>query len=343
MRLAANTPMEPVTHALASLALGRAGLGRVTRRAVPMLLISGLAADLDWASYAWGAPEVLAWHRTASHSLLGAALIAGAVAAGFSLLGRRRKASPPVRFLPALAVCAAGAVLHLLLDICNNEGVKLLWPFSARWFAWDLAETVDPGLLLILLAGILLPGLMNLISEEIGGRAKRRPGQRGAIIALSLVALYMGGRALLHRRADTLLSAHIYRGEEPIHASAFPTFSPLLWRGVVETESALHQVEVPVSPGARFDPRTARSQFKPEESPALAQAVSSDAVRAFLAYARFPLARVEPAGDGWEVRIRDLRLASAGRNSTGIVAVITMNAQEEITGSALEFESSARR
>jgi inner membrane protein len=335
--------MEPVTHALASLALGRTGLSRMTRRAAPMLLVSGLAADLDWVSYAWGAPGFLAWHRTASHSLLGGAVIAVAAAAGFSFWGRRQRVTLPMRFGPALVVCAAGAVLHLLLDLGNSEGVKLLWPFSARWFAWDLTETVDPGLLLILLAGILLPALTSLISEEIGGRAERRPGQRGAIIALSLAALYMGGRALLHQRADALLSAHIYRGEEPIRTGAFPTFSPLLWRGVVETEGALHQVEVPVSPGARFDPRTARSQFKPEESPALARAVSSDAMRAFLTYARFPLARVEPAGDGWEVRIRDLRQLSAGRNATGIVAVITMNAQEEITGSALEFESSAGR
>jgi len=346
MRFAANRLMEPVTHALASLALGRAGLGRVTRLAAPMLLVSGLAADLDWISYAWGAPGFLVWHRTASHSLLGTAAIAAGVAAGFSILGRqRRNASRPMRFLPALAVCAAGAGIHLLLDLTNSYGVKLLWPFSGRWFAWDLSEAVDPGLLLILLAGLLLPGLLNLITEEIGARAKRRPGERGAIIALALVALYIGGRAVLHARAGVLLGSHIYREEEPIRAGAFPTLSPLLWRGVVETETALHEVEAPLSPDAPFDPRTARSRFKPEYSQALEQAIGSDAARAFLAFARFPLARVEPAGDGWEVRIRDLRFVpeSGTPNSTAIVAVILVNARGEITSSALEFESSATR
>ena len=345
MRLASNRLMEPVTHALASLALGRAGLSRVTRRATPMLLVSGLAADLDWASFTAGAPAYLAWHRTASHSLLGTAAIAAGVAAGFSLWGRRRKDSRPVRFLPALAVCAAGAGLHLLLDLTNSYGVKLLWPFSARWFAWDLAEPVDPGLLLILLAGLLLPGLLNLITEEIGARAQRRPGQRGAIVAISLVALYIGGRALLHQRAGALLNSHIYREEEPIRAGVFPTFSPITWRGVVETETALHQVEVPLSPGAPFDPRLARNQFKPEKSEVLDRAIASDAARAFLAFARFPLARVEPAGDGFEVRIRDLRFVPQGGtpNSTEIVAVITVNARGEIASSALEFETSATR
>jgi len=340
--------MEPVTHALASLALGRAGLSRVTPRAAPMLLISALAADLDWASYAWGAPGFLAWHRTASHSLLGTVAIAAAVAAAFSLLGRWRlqSAPNPVRFVPALAVCAGGAGMHLLLDLTESYGVKLLWPFSAQWFALDLTEPVDPGLLLILLAGLLLPVLLNLITEEIGVRAKRRTGQRGAAIALSLVALYIGGRALLHARAETLLSSHIYRQEEPIRTGVFPTFSPLLWRGVVETETALHAVEVPISPGARFDARMARSQFKPENSQALERAVASDAARAFLAFARFPLARMEPTDDVFEVRIRDLRFvppSGTARSSTGIIAVIMVNGQGEIASSVLEFETSATR
>ena len=343
MRLAANRLMEPVTHALASLALGRAGLGRVTRLAAPMLVVSGLAADLDWVSYTAGAPAFLAWRRTASHSLLGAAVISAGVAAGFWLLGRKWNASQSVRFLPALAVCAAGAGLHLLLDLTNSAGVKLLWPFSARWLAWALSETVDPGLLVILLAGLLLPGLLNLIGEEIGARSKHRPGGRGAIMALSLTALYIGGRALQHQRADALLNSHTYREEAPLRVGAFPTFSPFLWRGVVETETGLHQVEVPLSPGARFDARTARSQFKPENSQALERAVASEAARVFLAYARFPLARVEPAEDGVEVRIRDLRDSSATPDSAGIVAVITLNGRGEVIRSSLQFEAYAAR
>jgi len=39
--------MEPVTHALTSIALGRAGLNKITRAATPMLLFSGLIADVD--------------------------------------------------------------------------------------------------------------------------------------------------------------------------------------------------------------------------------------------------------------------------------------------------------
>jgi hypothetical protein len=220
--------------------------------------------------------------------------------------------------------------------------VKLLWPFGPRWFAWDLAQEVDPGLLVILLAGLLLPALLNLVGEEIGARNRKRPGARGAVIALCLAALYFGGRALAHERADALLNAHTYRQETPIRAAAFPTVSPLLWRGVVETETGMHEVDVPLTPGAPFDPRLARSQFKPDDSPALQRAVASDAARAFLAFARFPLARVQPAGDGFEVRLRDLRQSTASAGASEIVAVILVNARQEVTSSQVLFERPSR-
>src|SRR5438045_4159268 len=78
--------MEPLTHALTSLSLANAGFGRLTRRATPMLLVSGLAADLDWLSYVGGARMFLTWHRTATHSLIGTAFIAVVTAAAFAFL-----------------------------------------------------------------------------------------------------------------------------------------------------------------------------------------------------------------------------------------------------------------
>src|SRR2546427_5599747 len=62
--------MEPVTHALTSIALGRVGLNRLTRTATPMLLASGLVADVDLATRFWGARAFLHSYRTATHSLV---------------------------------------------------------------------------------------------------------------------------------------------------------------------------------------------------------------------------------------------------------------------------------
>jgi hypothetical protein len=143
-----------------------------------------------------------------------------------------------------------------------------------------------------------------------------------------------------HQRADALLNAHTYREESPIRTGAFPTASLLRWRGVVETQAAMHQVEVSVLPGTGFDPLTAITSFKPAESEILRRAVANDAARPFLAAARFPLARVQPLEDGFEVQIYDLR--DSGSTST-MVAVVKVNSRNEITQNDLQFITDRRR
>ena len=109
--------MEPFTHAFTSLALARAGGRRLPRFGTAMLIASGLAADLDYASYLSGPGAFLRYHRTVLHSLAGSALMAGAIAGACCALDKRFPANNPVqgktcaplKFAPALAVCAAGA------------------------------------------------------------------------------------------------------------------------------------------------------------------------------------------------------------------------------------------
>ena len=256
--------MEPVTHALTSIALGRAGLNKVTRMATPMLLVSGLIADVDWVTRLGGASAFLHGHRTATHSLTGTAAIIIGVAAAFWIAGRKYP-KLRVEMMAATLICAIGASAHLLLDLMNPYGVKLLWPFSQKWYAWDLADSVDAWILFFLLAGLLLPELFRLILEEIGSRPRERGRRRGAIAGLILAALFIAGRAFAHQRAIALLDAREYRAQAPLVVAAFPRPSnPLLWSGVVETDNALFNVDVPLGPGPAFDPDLADVHFKPE-------------------------------------------------------------------------------
>src|SRR5665213_2954156 len=223
--------MEPITHALASVALGRAGLDRVTRFAMPMLIVSGLAADLDWLSYLFGPRAFLAAHRTASHSLVGTAAIAVATTAlffwfaWFAARRNRLSASPGGPFStksplthrgerfqlwPALMIFGAAAGLHLLLDLTDSYGTKLLWPFSAKWYAGDLAAEIDPWIIVLLLAAVFFSLLFGLITQEIGAHAPTRTGNRAAVAALFFLPLYFGGRAVFHQRALALLSSRLY-------------------------------------------------------------------------------------------------------------------------------------
>jgi len=331
--------MEPVTHALTSIALGRAGLNKITRMATPMLLVSGLAADVDWVTRLGGASAFLHGYRTATHSLLGTVVIIAAVAVVFWLIGRNYP-KLAVELFPALLICAVGAGVHLLLDLLNAYGVKLMWPFGSKWYAWDISDSVDAWMIFFLLAGLLLPELFRLILEEIGSKPKKRGRQRGAIVGLSLVILFIAGRAVAHERAIALLDSREYRGQAPLVVAAFPRPStPLVWSGIVETDNALANVNVPLGPGAVFDPDQADVHFKPEESLALKNAVKSATAIEFLIYARFPLASVEPEGNGFEVRLRDMRFASELPGRRGIVAVIHLNAQSLVIDGRLEFDA----
>jgi membrane-bound metal-dependent hydrolase YbcI (DUF457 family) len=333
--------MEPVTHVLASIALGRSGLNKLTRMATPMLVVSGLIADADWVTRIGGASAFLPGHRTATHSLVGTAAITAGVAATFWLIGRkfgRKNQKLTVKLFPAILICAIGAAAHLLLDLLNASGVKLLWPFSTNWYAWDIADSVDAWIIFFLLAGLLLPELFRIIHEEIGARPKRQGRQRGAIAGLILAALFIAGRVYAHQRAIALLDAREYRGQAPLVVAAFPNSSnPLAWHGVVETDNALLNVEVPLGPGRTFDPDLVDVHFKPQPSLALNNAVASSTAVEFLNYARFPLANVEPSGGGFEVRFRDMRFASELPGQQGIIAVIELNAQSQVISERLEF------
>jgi inner membrane protein len=356
--------MEPITQVLASVALARCGFRRVTPLALPIIVTAGLAPDLDWISVFGGARVFLEAHRTAADSLVGIVVLAAVIAAAFIPIGRRagmiarknraetslpagRQATAPtdhttkpLRFVPAFIAALAGGGLHLLLDLTNSYGVKLLWPFSARWFAWDLTASLDPWILFLLLAGLLMPALFRMITEEIGAKSKRTAVDRGAVAALALVAVFCSGRFVLHQRAVALLAAREYHGEAANAAGAFPqSSSPLAWSGVVDTDDTMNEVEVSFAPGAMFDPESARVLYKAEASPALDAAQRSDVGMAFLRFARFPLARVQPSGDGYRIVLRDLRFDTGPRADRTVVAQIDVDANNQITQQEFLFNT----
>jgi membrane-bound metal-dependent hydrolase YbcI (DUF457 family) len=335
--------VDPVTHTLTALALGRSGLNRFVPLATPMLVASSLAADLDWLSSLGGPRAFLLGNRTVTHSLLGTAVIALAVAAIFWRL-RRKHATSPIRFGPALAICAIGAGVHLLMDLTNSYGVMLLWPFRRRWFAWDLVDTLDVAILVWLLLGLLLPLLFRLITEEIGAKAKRRGPERGAIIALVMVFLWIGARWAMHDRAIQMMGARMYHGDLPVAVGAFPeAVSPFEWKGVVETEGAIDVLDVPIGPQGVFDPTVGRMYFKPEASPVIDEARKSLLVKEFLEFARFPKATVQKTEEGLRFELRDVRFDTWMPGKPVPKVIVDLNSQNQIVDERLFFGPSLVR
>ena len=330
--------MDPITHAIAAAALDRAGLRRVSRMSMAILVVAGIAPDLDRLSYFGGARAYFHFHYALLHSIAGGGVLAVVIAAIFWRIGRRNAAAP-LRFSRVLLLCAIGITVHILFDLATADGVQLLWPFRVRWFSWDVLPNIDPWILGLLLAGLLLPSLFHLVSEEIGERKKKRKASKGAITALVLVALYIGARVELHSTAIELLLTHDYHGAAPMVAGAFPdSASPLFWRGVVDTPNTIEEVVVPVG-GDVFDPNSSLTHHKPANSPALDAARNAPLAKQFLRYAPFPLADLENLADGYRVTLRDFRFPDDADTPDNLVAVIDLDSHFAVRRQTVEFAS----
>jgi inner membrane protein len=343
--------LDPITHGLASLALARAGQKRLPRYGAAMLVVSGVAADLDYVSYFGGAPAFLRFHRTLLHSLLGSALVACVIAAAFFVLNKarsqKRESENPnsmrreLTFGLALLVCVIGAASHVLLDLVSGIGVQLFWPFRAGWQGWDLLTDIDPWILALLAAALLLPELFRLVSDEIGEKKGSSRGRGAAIAALSLLVLYIGARADLRSKAMNLLASREYHGRPPLAVAAFPLPStPFGWRGVVSTDATVEELRVSLFPGAEFDPDRSFTRYKPDPSAALDAGQRTQAAKTFLAYAAIPLASVNRIEEGYRFELRDLRFAPNDASPENIIARVDFNSSLQIQLEELRYASS---
>jgi membrane-bound metal-dependent hydrolase YbcI (DUF457 family) len=335
--------MDVGTHVLASFALTRAAFPRAPRSVLPIALAAGVIADLDEISAVFGPVVYLNWHRTYTHSLLTAILLAALLALSYRFFApqhlRSRFSSTAIFALTLLVQC-----LHLLLDVCQPDGVLLFWPFSTTRIAKDWLTFVDPVILAVLVAAILLPELFHLVSDEIGARDKKPRGQLSAVIALAAIALYIGARAILHSNAVAVLDSRTYHGELPRRVAAFPvSTSPFTWNGIVETESALHEITVSVAQSSSFNPDASVTIHKPEASPVLDTAGKDPLAIAFLSVARFPKATIEKTDTGYRVELQDLRYAAAGESKREVAALFELNLAGKIAHRELIWAQDLRR
>jgi inner membrane protein len=354
--------VDLVTHGLASLAIARGFFPRAGKLAMAGAVLAGTIANLDWLSNYFGPSAFLRWHGTYTHSILAAVLVSAGVwmfVASVQLRSTAVRAAQPkgdatlpgapsrgdlaTGLAPVLYVSLCAALLHIAMDACQSNGVLLFWPFSPKRFAADWLPGVDPWILTMLIACITLPELFHLVSSEIGAKAKKPRGQTGAIIGLALVLVYGGVRATLHSNGIALMQSRTFHGETPRRASAFPEpLSPLTWHGVVETESALNEIDVETASASDFDPDSSLRLFKPEPSPALEAARSTVAARRFLAAAQIPKAGMEKTAAGYVVVLRDLRYAAAGETQHEIAALIELDLNNKVTSEELVWARDLR-
>jgi membrane-bound metal-dependent hydrolase YbcI (DUF457 family) len=329
--------MDVLTHGLASYCVTRAVFPRASPATLLAAVFAGVAADLDQLSAYAGPSAFLAWHRTATHSILGTLGIAAAFLVVVSLAVRNKPGADALRtvFLAVLAACS----LHVAMDLTQNEGVQLLWPFRAQRYSADWVAHFDLWILLIFLAGALLPQLFALVIEEIGAKSKAPRGRAGAIVALLAVFVYTGARFVLHGNAVAMMEARTYRGELPRRVAAFAdSDSPLHWSGIVETERALRDLDLNLAGGSSFNPDAAVVYYKPESSAPLDAARTTESVRRFLAAAKFPKATVEKIDAGYRVQLRDLAQQQEARSGPRVIAIVETDANAKMLSDELAWD-----
>jgi inner membrane protein len=307
--------LDNLAHSLAGAALGEAGLKKKTGLGMATLIIAANLADVDALGLLFG--ENLAWRRGWTHGPV-AMLVLPSLLVGAMVWFDRwqvRRGTRPAERLPVhagwlLALAYLGWASHPLLDLMNTYGIRLLMPFSERWFYGDTLFIIDVWLWTALALGVWL-------SRRRRRRGSAHPG-RPALISLGVAAVYTTAMGLASISAERLTrEVAEARGHGPVRtvvASPVPV-NPFRRDVVFGTDHAygFGTLLWTPSPILQLD---AELVAKNMDDPAIAEARQVKEVADFLYWSRLPFATVERRIDGTIVTIADARYArgvTAGR------------------------------
>jgi inner membrane protein len=310
--------MDNVCHTLVGAACARAGIARPTRLAAATSMIAANLPDVDVLVFATGIPSV-AFRRGWTHGILAQALLPLLLTFLMIIVGRRlARGSPPgshesaPSFGPLLLLSYVGVLSHVGLDYLNNYGVRLLMPFSDRWFYGDAVFIVDPWLWAIVGAGVIF--------ARKGRTAVARAG-------LALAAVYILGMLVSARAARTIVSDEWRQlhGTRPRALMVGPVPVDPFRRAVIVDAGDEYRTGAFTWFPRRltFDPETIR---KGAGQAAVPPARADPRVAGILVWSRFPFWTVEPVPGGTRVTVRDVRFAGIGRG--GFTASVVVRSDD---------------
>lgn len=302
--------MDNLCHTLVGAAFGEAGLKRRTALGNATLMIASNLPDLDVLVFATGTPSV-AFRRGWTHGILAQALLPLLLTGAVLLVSRLRIRTndEPIHAGWVLALAYIGVISHVLLDLLNNYGVRLLAPFSWHWFYGDSVFIIDPWLWLVLGVGIVI--------------ARRRNAVRPARYAMAIAAVYIAVMMATGRVARTIVidawrSTH---GRDPVAAMVGPQPLTPFERDVV-IDAGDHYESGTFSWWARRATFDRAVVPKNADRPEVSRARDAPNVRAFLVWSRFPFWTIEPTSGGALVTVADMRFMALGRQFSASAVVI---------------------
>ena len=274
-------------------------------------MIAANLPDADVLVFATDVPSV-AFRRGWTHGVLAQAVLPIALAGLMVLVGRfvaRRDTSPqPAAFVPLLILCYIGVFSHVFLDYLNNYGVRLLMPFSGRWFYGDTLFIIDPWLWVLFGAGV---------AAGVRHRVQRT---RMWLLAACVYIVCMMGSAFAARQhvSDAWRDQ---RGGEPQALMVGPVPVNPLRKAIIAEAGAQYYT-------GTFSWLPLRTTFadrpvlKHAEDPAVLSATRDARVAGILIWARFPFWEINPVPGGYEVAVRDMRFTAIRRGGFSATAVV---------------------
>lgn len=284
--------MDNLTHSMVGAILGQAGLKRKSGLAMPTLIIAANIPDIDASCTFWGT-QSLAMRRGLTHgpiALILLPLILTGIMIAFDRWQTRRGSRPAARMAIApgwlLLLAYIGTLSHPAFDWLNSYGIRLLEPFSSRWFYGDTLFIIDVWLWAMLIGGFLLSRRV----EKRGGSGWRKP----ALITLAAACCYIFANGLITGQAEretaNAVRAQLKHDPSLVVANPVPVAfwrRTMMWRDEDSYSDGHYalgrgvQLESKVAPIGMDDPRVVRVRDN-----------NADA-RAFLFWSRMPVAQVE--------------------------------------------------
>jgi inner membrane protein len=309
--------MDNLAHTLTGLAIAEAGLRRKTALGATTLAIAANLPDVDAFIYFVGdGIDALAFRRGWTHGILAMVVLPVLLAVIMRLASRLRRPgtdAPAVRWRWLLILSAIGVWSHPLLDLLNTYGVRLLMPFSNRWFYGDALFIIDLWLWLALFVGVLLSRRRTL-------RRTPHPA-RPAQAAIAIVGVYVVCMAISSRVGRAIVERHA-EGPRAVRVMVSPIPVTPFRRTVVRDLGERYETgELALGSATRYR-RTGDTPTRDDGELAAAAARTPDGA-AFLSWSRFPRFAVEPGGEGRLVRISDMRYADVRGRGWASVVVLT--------------------
>ena len=305
--------MDPITHTMAGAVMACVGADRRTPLAATTLILAANAPDVDIFSIWVGSFASLAFRRGWTHGPIALAVlpfvITGAVLAWDRWVRRRRDPSlTPVDARWTLILAVVGCLSHPLLDWLNTYGIRLLMPFSGRWYYGDALFIIDPWW------WVLLATTLILARRKASPRTVRVAGVVALCYPIALIALgRVGDRVALGAAGEQGIV-----GVREILYQPSPG-NPFVARLIAVTDDAYHfgTLRWLSAERVRFGEQViARGDW----SDARVVAARDDAdVRDFLVWARYPYAAIDSNPAGASVRFGDARFPP-GRISAGALS-----------------------